>query len=146
MRLTDTHSHLYAPEFDADREEALARAADAGVERALLPAIDSESHERLFGLCRSHPERCAPMMGLHPTSVNDNPRWREELALVERYLETPPAGIRFCAVGEIGLDLYWSRDFRAEQLEAFRPRSTCRWSTVFRSRSTRATHGPKPWS
>ena len=60
------------------------------------------------------------MMGLHPTSVNDNPRWREELALVERYLETPPAGIRFCAVGEIGLDLYWSRDFRAEQLEAFR--------------------------
>ena len=112
MRLTDTHSHLYAPEFDADREEALARAADAGVERALLPAIDSESHERLFGLCRSHPERCAPMMGLHPTSVNDNPRWREELALVERYLETPPAGIRFCAVGEIGLDLYWSRDFR----------------------------------
>mgnify|MGYP005960874233 CR=1 FL=1 len=120
MRLTDTHSHLYAPEFDADREEALARAADAGVERVLLPAIDSESHERLFGLCRSHPERCAPMMGLHPTSVNDNPRWREELALVERYLETPPAGIRFCAVGEIGLDLYWSRDFRAEQLEAFR--------------------------
>ena len=55
MRLTDTHSHLYAPEFDADREEALARAADAGVERVLLPAIDSESHERLFGLCRSHP-------------------------------------------------------------------------------------------
>ena len=120
MRLTDTHSPLYAPAPDADREEALARAADAGVERALLPAIDSESHERLFGLCRSHPERCAPMMGLHPTSVNDNPRWREELALVERYLETPPAGIRFCAVGEIGLDLYWSRDFRAEQLEAFR--------------------------
>ena len=120
MRLTDTHSHLYAPEFDADREEALARAADAGVERVLLPAIDSESHERLFGLCRSHPERCVPMMGLHPTSVNDNPHWHEELALVERYLETPPAGIRFCAVGEIGLDLYWSRDFRAEQLEAFR--------------------------
>ena len=85
MRLTDTHSHLYAPEFDADREEALARAADAGVERVLLPAIDSESHERLFGLCRSHPERCVPMMGLHPTSVNDNPHWREELALVERY-------------------------------------------------------------
>ena len=124
MRLTDTHSHLYAPEFDADREEALARAADAGVERVLLPAIDSESHERLFGLCRGHPERCVPMIGLHPTSVNDNPHWREELALVERYLETPPAGIRFCAVGEIGLDLYWSRDFREEQAEAFRRQIT----------------------
>ena len=120
MKLTDTHSHLYDEAFDRDREEALARAAAEGVGQLLLPAIDSESHERLFGLCRRHPQRCIPMMGLHPTSVNDNPRWREELALVERYLETPPAGIRFCAVGEIGLDLYWSRDFRAEQLEAFR--------------------------
>ena len=124
MKLTDTHSHLYDEAFDRDREEALARAAAEGVGQLLLPAIDSESHERLFGLCRRHPQRCIPMMGLHPTSVNDNPRWREELALVERYLETPPAGIRFCAVGEIGLDLYWSRDFRAEQLEAFRRQIT----------------------
>lgn len=121
MNLIDTHSHLYDPAFDTDREEALARAAAEGVHRLLLPAIDSESHERLFDLCRRHPGRCIPMMGLHPTSVNDNPRWREELALVERYLASPPAGIdAFCAVGEIGLDLYWSRDFRAEQTEAFR--------------------------
>ena len=121
MKLTDTHSHLYEPEFDADREEALARAAEAGVERLLLPAIDSASHERLFELCRRHPDRCIPMMGLHPTSVNDNPRWREELRRVEELLENPPAGIPpFCAVGEIGLDLYWSRAFRDEQIEAFR--------------------------
>lgn len=120
MRLIDTHSHLYEPEFDADRDEALARAAAAGVERLLLPAIDSESHERLFALCRRAPGRCIPMMGLHPTSVNDNPRWREELALVERLLDAPPEGIgRFCAVGEIGLDFYWSRDFITEQREAF---------------------------
>lgn len=121
MKLIDTHSHLYEPEFDTDREEALTRAKAEGVGRLLLPAIDSESHERLFDLCRRHPGRCIPMMGLHPTSVNDNPRWREELALVERYLQTPPEGIRgFCAVGEIGLDLYWSRDFREQQTEAFR--------------------------
>lgn len=121
MKLIDTHSHLYEPEFDTDREEALARAAAAMVVRLLLPAIDSESHERLFGLCRSHPEQCIPMIGLHPTSVNDNPRWREELALVEQYLQTPPEGLApFCAVGEIGLDLYWSRDFREQQTEAFR--------------------------
>lgn len=121
MKLIDTHSHLYEPEFDTDREEALTRAKAEGVGRLLLPAIDSESHERLFDLCRRHPGRCIPMMGLHPTSVNDNPRWREELALVERYLQTPPEGIRgFCAVGEIGLDLYWSRDFCEQQTEAFR--------------------------
>lgn len=121
MVMIDTHSHIYAEEFDADREAALMRAAETGVKHLLLPAIDSESHERLFGLCRRHPELCVPMMGLHPTSVNDNPRWREELALVERYLANPPEGIgRFCAVGEIGLDLYWSQDFASEQAEAFR--------------------------
>lgn len=121
MRLIDTHAHLYEPEFDNDRAQALARAASEGVERLLLPAIDSASHGRLFDLCRSHPDRCIPMMGLHPTSVNDNPRWREELAAVEAYLQTPPDGIGgFCAVGEIGLDLYWSKAFRDEQAEAFR--------------------------
>ena len=120
MKLTDTHSHLYDTAFDADREEALARAAAAGVEHLLLPGIDSESHGALFDLCRRHPGQCVPMMGLHPTSVNDNPHWREELALVERYLTAPPEGIaRFCAVGEIGLDYYWSGEFVAEQVEAF---------------------------
>ena len=121
MILIDTHSHLYDEAFDADREEALERARQAGVGRLLLPAIDSESHDRLFDLCRRHAECCTPMMGLHPTSVNDNPRWRDELALAERWLASPPEGINpFCAVGEIGLDLYWSRDFRDEQIEAFR--------------------------
>lgn len=121
MNLIDTHSHLYGPEFDEDREEALARAAGAGVGRLLLPAIDSESHDRLFDLCRLHPQRCVPMIGLHPTSVNDNPRWQEELELVEQLLAAPPEGIpSFCAIGEIGLDFYWSRDFREQQTKAFR--------------------------
>lgn len=120
MKLIDTHSHLYAPEFDADREEALSRAEAAGVATLLLPAIDSESHERLFSICRDHPRLCLPMMGLHPTSVNDNPRWREELAAAERFLAAPPDGVgRFCAVGEIGLDYYWDDRFAAEQREAF---------------------------
>ncbi|MBE6181638.1 MAG: TatD family deoxyribonuclease [Rikenellaceae bacterium] len=119
--LVDTHSHLYEPEFDADRPEALARATATGVQYLLLPAIDSASHDRLFDLCRSHPACCIPMMGLHPTSVNDNPQWRDELCRVEELLATPPAGVaRFCAVGEIGLDFYWSRDFMEQQLEAFR--------------------------
>lgn len=120
MNLIDTHSHLYEPEFDADREEALARAFDAGVGLLLLPAIDAASDERLFALCRHRPDRCLPMMGLHPTSVNDNPRWREELDRVARYLDNPPEGVPpFCAVGEIGLDYYWDDRFAAEQIEAF---------------------------
>ena len=119
MKLIDTHSHLYAEEFDHDREQALARAVEAGVETLLLPAIDSQSHERLFNLVRLCPERCVAMIGLHPTSVNDNPRWREELGRVEELLAEPPAGVKFCAVGEIGLDYYWSQAFVAQQREAF---------------------------
>lgn len=120
MELIDTHSHLYEPEFDDDRDAAVARAREAGVAALLLPAIDAASDPRLFDLCRNRPEYCFPMMGLHPTSVNDNPAWRDELARVERYLLDPPAGIaRFCAVGEIGLDYYWSDAFVAEQTEAF---------------------------
>lgn len=120
MKLTDTHSHLYEAEFDDDRDQAVDRAREAGVERLLFPAIDGASHERMFEAVRRYGGYCLPMMGLHPTSVNDNPRWREELAEVERHLAHPPRGIeRFWGVGEIGLDFYWSNDFREEQIEAF---------------------------
>lgn len=114
----DTHSHLYEPEFDADRDQAMARAAEAGVRRLLLPAIDRESYRRMFDMCLRWPDRCFPMMGLHPTSVNDNPRWEEDLQLVGQMVENPPVE-RFWGIGEIGLDYYWSRDFRPQQREAF---------------------------
>lgn len=120
MELIDTHCHIYEPEFDGDRIETFARALEAGVATMLLPAIDGESYERMFDFGRTHADRTRVMMGLHPTSVNDNPHWREDLAAVERLLDCPPAGIGgFCAVGEIGLDFYWSGDFRAEQTEVF---------------------------
>lgn len=119
--LIDTHSHIYDEAFDSDRQEVVERAKAEGVERIVLPAIDGESNERLFDMCREWGDYVVPLMGLHPTSVNDNPRWREELAEVERLLATPPKGIeRFYGVGEIGLDLYWSRDWQSEQEEAFR--------------------------
>ena len=113
--MIDTHSHIYAEEFDADRAEALARAREVGVEMLLLPDIDSESRDRMFDLAKAHPDYCRPMVGLHPTSVNDNPRWREELDMVEALLNNPPMAL--CGVGEIGLDLYWSRNFYREQRE-----------------------------
>jgi TatD DNase family protein len=108
---------MFDEAFDGDRFEALQRAVDAGVERILCPAIDSESHAAMLAMCLAHPDLCLPMMGLHPTSVNDNPAWRDELRLVEEYLASPPVP-RFYAVGEVGLDLHWSHDFLAEQTEA----------------------------
>ena len=119
--LIDTHSHIYDEAFDDDRDAVVERAVAEKVERIILPAIDGESNERLFDLCRAHKGYVVPLMGLHPTSVNDNPHWREELAEVERLLDNPPHGIeKFYGVGEIGLDLYWSRDWQSEQTEAFR--------------------------
>lgn len=119
--LIDTHSHIYDEAFDEDRSEVIERARAEGIERIILPAIDGESNERLFALCRECGDYVVPLMGLHPTSVNDNPKWREELTEVERLLDSPPEGVeRFYGVGEIGLDLYWSRDWQAEQTEAFR--------------------------
>ena len=119
--LIDTHSHIYEPEFDGDRAEALQRCLDADVRLLMLPAIDGESYERMFDLVRAYPEMMRPMMGLHPTSVNENPDWRADLQRVEEYLQHPPQGIgRFYGVGEIGLDFYWSSDFCQEQIEAFK--------------------------
>ena len=131
--LIDTHSHIYDEAFDADRQEVVERAKAEGVERIVLPAIDGESNERLFDMCREYGDYVVPLMGLHPTSVNDNPRWREELAEVERLLKACNGGAssapigsperpveRFWGVGEVGLDFYWSKEFYEEQMQAFR--------------------------
>ena len=119
MELIDTHTHPFDEAFDVDRAEVVARACEAGVRRMMCPAIDAATHAALFGLCDAYPDVCLPMMGLHPTSVNDNPDWRREVALVEEYLS---GGVsrRFYAVGEVGLDFYWSREWQREQEEAFR--------------------------
>ena len=113
--MIDTHSHIYAEEFDADRTDVLERAKLAGVELLILPDIDSESRPRMLELAAEHPDFCRPMAGLHPTSVNDNPNWQDELDAVERLLNNSPTPL--CGVGEIGLDLYWSQDFKREQRE-----------------------------
>ena len=118
--LIDTHSHIYDEVFDDDRDAVVARAREAGVGRILLPAVDGHSYGAMFETARRYAGYCFPMMGLHPTSVNDNPRYRDDLEKVARLLEAPPDGIRFCGVGEVGLDLYWSRDFADEQREALR--------------------------
>lgn len=132
MKFIDTHTHIYGPEFDEDRNETLQRAAEAGVEAFIFPAIDRQTNEAQFALTRQH-KNCYSLIGLHPTSVNDNPQWREELQEVEQLLKAcngancdEPVGSasrpveRFYGVGEVGLDFYWSSDFMAEQEEAFR--------------------------
>jgi TatD DNase family protein len=111
---TDTHTHLYASEFEADRSNMLHRAFDEGVRRIFLPNIDSSSIDAMLDLEAKHPTQCHAMMGLHPCSVKEN--YKEELALVEDWWIKRD----FCAVGEIGMDLYWDKTFVKEQEDAFR--------------------------
>lgn len=113
MTLIDTHSHIYLEEFDQDRAAMLERAGKEGVEKILLPAIDSGSHDRLLELETAN-SNCRAMMGLHPCSVKENVG--EELKIVREWF-----GKRaFVAVGEIGLDFYWDRNFTEQQYQAFR--------------------------
>ena len=107
--LTDTHTHLYAEEFDADRDICIQAGFDAGVNRLFLPHCDSGSTERMLELTRKYPSNFFPMMGLHPCSVKEN--YKSELAHVEKWLGQHP----FYAIGEIGMDLYWEVRYKDEQ-------------------------------
>jgi TatD DNase family protein len=113
--LIDTHAHLYAEEFEEDRVDMLQRAKDAGIKAILLPNIDSSSIAPMEKLASQHPS-CIQMMGLHPTYVKEN--WEEELEIVQNKLYENPK--QYCAVGEIGMDLYWDKTFVEEQKEVFR--------------------------
>jgi len=112
--MIDTHTHLYAEEFDEDRKEAIQRAVDKGITKFYLPAIDSESHEKMLQLEADYPGQIISMMGLHPCYVKPE-SWEKELDIVKNYLEEKD----FPAIGEIGIDLYWDKTTLDIQVKAF---------------------------
>jgi len=112
--LIDTHSHIYSEDFIQDREEVVQRAFDSGIKKIILPNIDSGSIRHMLDLTDAYPQLCYPLMGLHPTSVDED--YREELKAVEYWLEKR----KFYGIGEIGIDLYWDKKFKTEQIDAFR--------------------------
>ena len=115
MHFIDTHTHLDGEEFAADRDAVVARAREAGVNKVFLPAIDLAAVSTVADVCRQYPGFAYPMYGLHPEEVKAD--WSEQLAAIRPHLSSAsPAPI---AIGEVGLDYYWSREFEHEQLEAF---------------------------
>lgn len=118
--LIDTHTHLYSEEFNEDRDAMLQRAINNGVQRFYLPNVDEESIEGMLALEQAYPNHCFAMMGLHPCSVTAD--YKAQLARIEALLRARP----YCAVGEIGLDYYWSRELIEEQKDAFRIQ--CQWA------------------
>ncbi len=127
--IIDTHTHLDAEEFDEDRDAVFARAKEAGVEKVFLPAIDVKTTQAVMALSRQYPGYAYPMAGLHPEEVKAD--WREQLAEIRSMLDAGLDGSpRFIAIGEVGLDYYWSREYEHEQLEAFEEQ--VKWSVETR--------------
>ncbi len=109
----DTHAHLYDEAFTGEEDLAIARAVEAGVTEIIFPDIDSQTRDIMFAAADRHPGTVFPCLGLHPTSVDGN--WKQEMLKLEEYL-----GRKVWAIGEIGMDCYWSKEFVKEQEEVFR--------------------------
>lgn len=112
MALFDTHTHLYLPEFDADRVEVMERAAKAGVKQMLFPNVGCSTIGPMRRLHACYPDCTLMAMGLHPTEVGEG--WRDDIALIGEELRSDD----FVAIGEIGIDLYWDKTYVREQMEA----------------------------
>lgn len=113
MEFIDTHAHLYDEAFAGEEDAAVERAVQAGVRRIIFPDIDSQSRDVMFAYADIHEGTIFPCLGLHPTSIDAS--WEKEMSLLEGYLSR-----KLWAIGEIGMDCYWSRDFVKEQEEVFR--------------------------
>lgn len=114
--LIDSHTHIYAKEFESDLDSCMERASQAEVKHLLMPNIDVESIKAMHRVSDRFPDRCHPMMGLHPCSVQED--YKAQLNVIERHLFQPVR--KYIAVGEIGIDLYWDKSTLGIQQEAFR--------------------------
>ena len=121
--MIDTHSHIYSEEFDADRDEVIQRAKEAGVTKIVLPNVDAQSLPRMLELEAQYPDYCYAAVGLHPESVKEN--YQIELDIIREELERR----KYLAVGEIGIDLYWDKTYQTEQIRAFQ--TQVEWAIEF---------------
>lgn len=126
MYFIDTHTHLDGKEFDEDRDDVILRAKEAGVGKVFIPAIDLPSVDTVLATCSRYPGYAYPMIGLHPEEVKAD--WSDVLDKMRQHLDQPEHP--FIAIGEVGLDYYWSREFEHEQLEAFERQ--VQWSIEYR--------------
>ncbi len=111
----DTHTHLFSEQFAYDIDAVVQNALSQGVQKMVLPNIDSETINAMLALSEKYPKNCFPTIGLHPCHVKEN--FEEELQIVADYLQKYP---NFCAIGEMGTDLHWDKTFWEQQKIAFK--------------------------
>ena len=120
FNIIDTHSHLFASEFDEDRKEVMHRAREVGITHIVMPNIDMASINPMLQVCKEYPNFCYPTIGLHPTEVRED--YHEVLAdmklLLANSLQGKATHSPFIAIGEVGLDFYWDVTYKQEQLAA----------------------------
>lgn len=109
----DTHTHLYDAESIEEQDAQILQAIDAGVTKLFMPNCDSATIAPMMAIANRFPKYCFPMIGLHPCYVKEN--YKEELHKLEKFL----VHNNIIAIGEVGLDYYWSRDYDKEQRIAF---------------------------
>lgn len=113
MQFIDTHIHIDGEEFKDDLDEVVARAKEAGAIQLFVPGINYDSIASMKAVCERFPDFIRPMIGLHPEDVKED--YKEVLEKMRQELDNG----NYIAIGEIGLDYYWSREFEKEQLDAF---------------------------
>ena len=113
MHLTDTHTHLYLSGFKNDIDKVIARAVNNGITKMFLPNIDSDTIKSMNKIAADYGAYCFPMIGLHPTSVNED--FEKELRIIENEVSSG----KYIAVGETGIDLYHDKTYLKEQIMAF---------------------------
>lgn len=114
MQFIDTHTHLYLDNFDNDIDQIIQRAIDVNITKMVCPNIDIQTIERLDNLSSKFPKNCFPLMGLHPETIKEN--FEKDLIHIENLLSNK----KYYGVGEVGIDLYWDKTYKEQQIEAFR--------------------------
>lgn len=118
--MIDTHAHIYDEKFADDCQQMLSRAFNDGLQKIYMPNIDINSVLPMLDLADQYPNKCLPMMGLHPCYVKAD--YLQVLAELKEWFKIRP----FAAVGEIGTDLYWDKTTFEWQKDAFRIQ--CNWA------------------
>ena len=113
MYYIDTHTHNSDAAFAGEEDAVIRHCLDAGVRILLQPDVDSREREAMFALCRRWPGVLLPMLGLYPGSVDKD--WEKEIELMLQY-----ASEKVVAIGEIGLDYHYGKEFKEEQKLALR--------------------------
>lgn len=120
MEFIDTHTHLYLEDYDSDHNAVVSQALNVGVTRMILPNVGLETIVPMKELAAAYPENMRMAMGLHPSEVNAD--FINTLQTIEDELRTNAH--TYIAVGEIGMDLYYSPETEKMQMDAFESQLT----------------------